>query len=397
MNIAFVTPEYVTESRFDGGLSNYLYKISIALRSKGHNIFIVVSSENDEMFVRDHITVCRVKMKSKILNLFLKIFRGRLYEPMIWIVHSWKLNRRLEELHKTNNIDIVQYASYTATALFRPKYIPAVARISSYLPAWDKASELLINRSKKLMYYLENRSLKNVDCIYGPSAIISEIVKQKINRNISVIESPLLLKSDQDDKLFYDIVKGKKYLLFFGSIAPLKGVVEIGDIIGKLLAKYPSLYFVFAGKDQGYRGKPMMDYVWENAGRNRGRCVYLGRLSQALLYPIIENAYAVVLPSRIDNFPNTCTESMAMGKIVIGTSGASFEQLIRDGHNGFLCERSNQSSLYQALEAILSLSKKRKEVIETAAKRCVERLEPDLIADEVEKLYLETMEKVCAV
>ncbi len=43
------------------------------------------------------------------------------------------------------------------------------------------------------------------------------------------------------------------------------------------------------------------------------------------------------LPSRIDNLTNTCIESMALGKVVIGTQGAIFEQLIEDGVNCFLC------------------------------------------------------------
>ncbi len=39
----------------------------------------------------------------------------------------------------------------------------------------------------------------------------------------------------------------------------------------------------------------------------------------------------------MDNFPNACIEAMYFSKVVIGTDGASFEQLITHGKNGLLC------------------------------------------------------------
>ena len=42
MRIAFVTTEYITESdSFDGGLSNYLHKVSLNLVAAGHEPVII--------------------------------------------------------------------------------------------------------------------------------------------------------------------------------------------------------------------------------------------------------------------------------------------------------------------------------------------------------------------
>ncbi len=94
----------------------------------------------------------------------------------------------------------------------------------------------------------------------------------------------------------------------------------------------------------------MIDYVRAQAGALHYKIIYPGVLPHAQLLPIIEHASAVVLPSRIDNFPNTCLEAMACGKIVIGTRGTSFEQLIDDGISSFVqrCRRcARPASVYR--------------------------------------------------
>jgi len=85
----------------------------------------------------------------------------------------------------------------------------------------------------------------------------------------------------------------------------------------------------------------------------------------------------VVLPSRIDNLPNTCLEAMALKRIVIGSRGASFEQLIEDGKNGFLCPPDSPEELLAMIKKALELSaSERRDMGDKAAKR-VEKLRPE--------------------
>ena len=66
----------------------------------------------------------------------------------------------------------------------------------------------------------------------------------------------------------------------------------------------------------------------------------------------------VVLPSRIDNYPNTCLEAQALGKIVIGPRGSSLEEMIIDGETGFLSTPGSVESLVAVIQGGLSLSEK---------------------------------------
>ncbi len=70
------------------------------------------------------------------------------------------------------------------------------------------------------------------------------------------------------------------------------------------------------------------------------------------LYPVIKGARLVVLPSLIDNFPNTCLEAMALAKPVVGTTGASFEELIVEGKTGFLVPAGEVDALADKINEV---------------------------------------------
>ena len=391
MKIAFITPEFVTEARFDGGLANYLNKVSQALKQRGHTVYIIVSSDRDEVFEYDGITVIRVTMQSKLLKYLRKIVGGKAYTPLYWLFQSRKLNKALDDLHKEAILDIAQFTSLEGTAFFKSDKIVGVTRISSYTPMWDLAQNNPAGITRKSLYYFEREAMKKSDALYGPSEVIAEVIRKEIKREIEIIESPLSGKDAMVANIYNDTLSGKKYLLFFGTICLHKGVKEIGDMIYPLLERYKELFFVFIGKNRTYLGKPMIDYVWKQADIHRGRCLYLGSMKQELLRPIIDNAEAVVLPSRVDNFPNTCIESMAMGQVVIGTRGASFDQLINDSENGFLCEKENSVSLAETIERVLALDAETKKEISKNAIQTVQRLEPSLIVDQLESFYIKVI------
>ena len=64
LRIAFATPEYVTENHFDGGLANYLNRVSRKLADAGHDVHVVTLSQKDETeFCHEGVMVHRVTLK----------------------------------------------------------------------------------------------------------------------------------------------------------------------------------------------------------------------------------------------------------------------------------------------------------------------------------------------
>ena len=63
LRIAYLTPEFVSEPKFDGGLANYLHRVSRALRDAGHQPEVFVLSDRDESFDFDGVRVHRVRQE----------------------------------------------------------------------------------------------------------------------------------------------------------------------------------------------------------------------------------------------------------------------------------------------------------------------------------------------
>jgi hypothetical protein len=68
MRIAFATPEFVTEDHFDGGLANYVNRVSKGLAARGHDVHVItLSTRNENEFDHDGVLVHRVMLKPGIV------------------------------------------------------------------------------------------------------------------------------------------------------------------------------------------------------------------------------------------------------------------------------------------------------------------------------------------
>lgn len=398
MRIALASTEFLTEKTYDGGLSNYIYRVSLSLQALGHEPVVFVASNKDETLEYNGIKVVRVQERYltwwywliNILTLF------RLNPALLYMVRSYHFKKIICRYHLINPIDMVQYTNLMALAIFRPKNIPSVIRISSYQKLIDEASGRKQNFRLWQKQYLQDLMLKRAKHIFGPSQIIGNYISKKLNKKISLIETPFTIdNSETNTERLDEILKQtgcNPYLLYFGSLYPLKGLLDISKILEPLFEKHSTLYFVFIGKDIGSNGKPILEILKEKAGKYSNRIIWYFSTPHNLLYPIIQSAELVVLPSRIDNFPNTCIEAMAFGKIVIGTHKTSFEQLINDKISGLLCEHSNPESLMKTIEFGLNLTEAQKLEMGKNAKKRIERLKPEIVVKGLVDYYNEILE-----
>ena len=399
LTIALVTTEYVTEENFDGGLSNYMHRVALCLKQLGHNPIVIVTAKTNETIHHKGIEVHRVKLRGwKLMRLINLLLLDRLSSITYLLWLSFYLNFFvIRKINQDRKISIVHYPSCAGLGFFRLKNIPSIIRISSYIPLWNKAYELKSTLNIKLSEKIEDIAYTKADGLVAPSYLNAKAVEQAVGKEVTVIETPFILETtDLDYSIYEEKLKNKKYLLFFGTIGIMKGCGLIAEIIQPLLQKYPDLHFVFVGKDQGYlgfKGESVMDRIKRKAAQFQNRVIHCDRLTHNYLYPIVANAYAVVLPSRVDNFPNTCIEAMAHKRIVIGTEGTSFEQLIKHGISGFLCQKDNASDLLNKIEIVLQLSPQEKTIIEEQAFQRIQRLSPEIVVNELVDFYKQVIDE----
>ena len=72
-------------------------------------------------------------------------------------------------------------------------------------------------------------------------------------------------------------------------------------------------------------------------------------LAKPQLYALVRQAIATVAPSRFDNLPNTVLESVQLGTPVIGSNGASIDEIIESGVQGELVPVGDVEGLARAL------------------------------------------------
>jgi len=397
MRIAFVTAEYVTEKNFSGGLANYIHRLSLSLIRLGHRPIVVVVSDRNESFVSDGVEVHRVREDGRIpwVGILSRLTLGRYYSALFLLRRSRRLNAKVGELHEREPIAIVQFPHLGGLGIFRPRLIPSVVRLSSYTPLWKLHGEYdaMDPRVLRDQERLEDRGLRLADAVFGPSEAVAAAVEKDIGKPVAVIETPFLMDAPVlDDTVYRELLQDKEYILFVGRFSPAKGFVTLADAASALFEAFPRLFLVVVGREQGgYKGAPALEYLREKAGRHRGRILYLGDMRHDLLYPVMANARAVVIPSLVENFPNVCLEAMAHRRVVIGTRGTAFEQLLVDGVSGLLCEPGSPAGLVDAVGKAIHLTEAERLAMGEKAAERIHALRPEIVVEQLLEFYRSVM------
>lgn len=390
MHILFATVEFVTEKVCDGGLANYLAKASKIFAEHGHKVTVVVLAEKSETFLfQKNVEVVRVLKDEAGISLILDhLSNMEIKREIMHCWYSYKINQTIKDIHKRDRIDIVQYCHINALGLFRAKNIPSVVRMSAFVPVSRLIHKTDFNIKREdvrieLADKLDFCAMKRADSIFAPSVLVANMVKKYVGLETTVLETPSMGVDCCTLVQVPDVLKDKRYLLYFGTINHAKGIKTIVQSIYRILDENPDIYFVFVGKDCGVSMKegvrsPAIRLLKENAKEYGNRVVYLQAIhDRQLLNGIISHAEICVLPFRWENLPNTCIEAMEFGKIVISTYKSGVSQLIKNEYNGFLVQQNDPDALACKVHEVLEMPEIDKKLISANAMKRIERMNPE--------------------
>ncbi|RLB60736.1 MAG: hypothetical protein DRH08_14955, partial [Deltaproteobacteria bacterium] len=299
---------------------------------------------------------------------------------------------RTAELAQAGEVDVVHATNLGGVSLFHPRGVPLVIRLSSDRMLYRKFGSFDHENWVTVwqQHILERRALTRANGIYSPSRRVASVVECSAGKTVKVIPPPVFIEDIAEDQSVIRRTVGKRpFLLFVGRINRLKGIPVLARILGPILERHPDLRMVVAGAEhQNMQDNSMTKDLLLRASPHSDRVILTGVLPHTQLYPFLRRTEAVVLPSLVDNLPNSLLEAMLHGKVVVGTRNASFDELITDGVNGILCEPGNPSSLEQAVERVLTLSPEIRRNMENAARARIAELSPSKIIPRIVS-YLE--------
>lgn len=384
MVILFVTPflRGKGESPKGGGLEAYLFRVAGALVRLGHKPIILSLGTRKQHYVEDNIEIffvqySDVKLKGKNLRLICK----RLNQ-------SIAVNRKVKELTRERNIDIIQFASIFGLATCYFDRTPAVMRLSGYAKTYYSGYQDFSRRQLYIWALFERLAARRCNAVFAPSEIIANAFSKDIHRAVSVIESPFWDDSKvHDNSLYKEKLSGKKYFLFIGRLDYEKGILQLAEILEAFLYTHQKYFFVCCGEKGTINGKNSLRILADAMGKDKARFIYMKPLPHETLYPIIQHADFVVFPSIMDNLSNACMEAMYFERVVIGTDGTSYEQLIEDGKSGLLCMPGNAKSLLGKMNEAAAMSVAEKFVMGIAARKRIDQLAPDIVVKKLLRFY----------
>jgi Glycosyltransferase len=383
MNILFVSTEYPRRGQPTTGLPNYLYRVSLSLIKLGHNPAILAAGEWDSYRVEQNIPIWIVGVptyyncKSQVFNYISSALKV-----------GYALNHKIKELVKKRNIEIIQFTSLYGIALLYSQKVPTVLRLSSYakisFATFQTYSESVVN----IMSLFERMSSRRCNTVFAPCKNTATVFEQDCHRSIKVIETPFVNDVQQyDNQIYVQNLIGKKYVLFFGTLYAEKGILVIAEILEQFLEMNQDYYFVFIGNTSNINGKNVISILCKEAGKHVNRLLLFHALPHNQLYPIIQKADLVVLPSLMENLSNACIEAMYFERVVVGTNGASFEQLITHGKNGLLCQIGDAQDLLEKMQMAVSMSASRKQEMGKLARKRIDKLNPEYVVRKLVRLY----------
>ena len=402
LRIGILTTEYPTESAaYDGGLAQYLGRLVPALRSRGHDVEVFVSSDRDESFAADGVVVNRVRAHSRAVErahrLACRMVRGPMEttfnETAYCLAVAASLRRAFLKRHREKRFDLVQSANISAAPLFlsrRRSPVPVVVRISGDPGLWMREYGLRRTLDGRLADWLSWRGCRGASAVYCPSEFLAKAVRGRRGLPAEVVPPTFQIEtSDRDFSVVEKAAVGRDFLLFHGTLGRLKGIGVIVEALETVLAGNPDLHMILIGRDapMGEGRGSGAERIQGRLGRFGGRVVRLDRLSHAQLYPFLARARGSVLPSLVDNLPNAALEAMAFGRVVIGTHGTGMEELIENGRSGLLVEPGNSEQLASAMDRLWRMPEEERRRMGEAALRSMDRFSPGRTLPILESLF----------
>ena len=390
MKHLIICPEYPPAPIPSGGIGTYVMHISKILAEAGEIVHVIAilwsgASVKREELCGGRLIIHRVPRYStgegtrESMALAQSNFPNQCF--------SWNASLLAENLVLKSGIDVIEAQEYAAPLYYfqlrralglgpkrQPPCIIHLHSPTEFIARFNEQN--LAHPYFMTAKRLEDFSIAAADAWLCPSLFLARQAEQHygLKKNtISVIRLPTgdtpILQRTSD-------VWSDGSICYIGRLEPRKGVIEWVDAAVAVADEFTSVQFEFIGQDLQYvNGISVLEYVTERIpARMKNRFHFRGALSRDEMIRSVGKARIAAVPSRWENFPNTCVEAMCSGIPVIASRNGGMSEMIEDGRTGWLADECSGSALSKALRRALCTSSENLASMGYEASREIRRL-----------------------
>ena len=357
-----------------GGIGTYVVHISNLLAEAGETVHIIgqlwkgAERETEEK-CQGRLIIHRLPLEDWSVggggpNPLLKTgeLRGLFNSGFHPQCFSWQASLLAERLVQQEGIDLVEAQEYEAPLYyfqirralgFGPrKEPPCLVHLHSPTPlvglhnGWSHGTPWVLNARR-----LEHHTVMAADGLLCPShfhAREAEEMYRLPQGSVHVIPLPLGESLDLERSR---AIWQQGAVCYVGRLERRKGVIEWLQAAVSALRDRPEITFQLIGANalgtRQMNGAQILDHLIPRDLRDK--FLFAGPLDRSALPKRLASARIGVVPSRWENFPNTCIELMNSGVPVIATRAGGMVEMIRDGETGWLANACNPQALKDAL------------------------------------------------
>lgn len=342
MKIAFLTPEYPHKLlKNGGGLGTSIHNLVLALSRKDVEVYVIVTGqEKDDFFIENGIKYYVLKQKK---YLFLGFYLYRKH-----------IERFVNSLIKTEKINLIEAPDWTGITAFMKFKIPFIIRFhgsDTYFCHIEK------RKQKPKNHWFETIAVKGANGYIAPTSFAGEVSAKLFGiplKKVTTIHYGLELNRFINPEP-EEFEEGK--LLYIGTLIRKKGVLELPEILKRVIQKYPKAKLYLIGADsfdiqtQNPSTWKLMRQQLDNITKNN--IEYLGKVPYSEVIDHIKNSNVCLFPTYAETLGMVTIESMAMNKSVVNSNIGWANELIVDGESGFLVYPANHQEYANKITLLL--------------------------------------------
>jgi glycogen synthase len=396
MNIWILTSQY--PPTVIGGIARYVENAADMFASAGHQVTVVAADVADEVnTLRSGIRLVRFRPRSHLLGAHESLDMSDSHPAFPhnilshWPALSYEMAERVTDLARRDGTlpDVIECQEYGALPYYLLQRrlverhplsdVPLVVHMQSPDFALTRANQE--PRHRFPAYWVERMEKF---CLLAADGLLtsSQFLEREVVHELPHLEHPITVIPLPYPPLPSRPAKPTPGdLVYFGRLQVLKGVPRLVEECATLWSHGHAFRLTLMGGDTDYasEGMRVSQYLHARYRRWIEAGLLVVRQDQPLdqeeLWARLSEAWAILIPSLWENFPNACIEAMGLGKLVIASrSGGQAEMIGGDERAGILFDWEREGDCAAAIERALAMPREMVEAVGQAARERISRL-----------------------